>query len=349
MPRSALSRTTSLGLRAGDWVVVRPKQEILDTLDKTGRLDGLPFQPEMFAFCGRKLQVFKAAHKTCDSSDHRTGGRRMFDTVHLRGARCDGSLHDGCQADCVFFWKEAWLSRVDKPAPPIPPSRAGCTEGDVVRAAQSAASEPNDPTWVCQTTAVYEASDLLHWWDVRQYVRDVTSRNHSAWYMIKLLLLAGYRRLVAVGVGYRTLVGLYDGFQKIRGGKPFPIITCQLPAGSPTPVENLGLQPGEWVEVKSKEQIARTLAPGGFNRGMRYDPEMLQYSGGRYRVERRVEKIINEKNGKMGRMKTPAIQLEDVYCRATCTELRIGCPRASSTYWREIWLKRSEPPPPRQS
>ncbi len=344
MPRSALSKKARLGLRAGDWVVVRSKQEILATLDEAGRFDGLPFQPEMFAFCERKLQVFKAAHKTCDSTDHRTGGRRMYDTVHLQAARCDGSLHDGCQADCVFFWKEAWLKRADGTGPALPLSVAGCTEAAVMRACQTPSSDPADPTWVCQTTAVYEASDPLAWWDVRQYLRDVATRNHTAWHMIKLLLFGGYRAIVALGIGYRALVGFYDAVQKVRGGKPFPIINGALAQGVSTPVDNLNLQPGEWVEVKSRDEIAATITVAGVNRGLRYDLEMLQYSGERYRVERRVEKIINEKNGKMGRMKTPAIQLENVYCRATCTPLRLGCPRASSTYWREIWLKRSTPP-----
>jgi hypothetical protein len=46
----------------------------------------------------------------------------------------------------------------------------------------------------------------------------------------------------------------------------------------------------------------------------------------------------------MMEMKSACIQLEDVYCRAECTEKRIGCPRASNTYWREIWLKRVDGP-----
>ena len=54
-------------------------------------MDGLPFQPEMFAYCGRRMRVAKTAHKTCDSTPHRTGGRRMYDAVHLEGARCDGA------------------------------------------------------------------------------------------------------------------------------------------------------------------------------------------------------------------------------------------------------------------
>src|SRR5262245_7050350 len=35
----------------GDWVEVRSKEEILRTLDKSGRLEGLPFMPQMFQYC----------------------------------------------------------------------------------------------------------------------------------------------------------------------------------------------------------------------------------------------------------------------------------------------------------
>lgn len=345
MARSRLSKQMSLGLHAGDWVVVRGKEEILATLDAQCRLDGLPFQPEMLAFCGKRLRVYKTAHKTCDSTVHRSGGRRMHDTVHLEGARCDGALHDGCQADCVFFWKEAWLQRSgDVPVRPVPGLGSGPNENDVLRATHAPGSDAADPTWVCQTTAVYEASEPLRWWDMRQYVRDITSGNHSAWHMCKLLTLAGYRKLVHLGVGYRFWVAAYDALQRLRGGRPFPAIAGQVPNGQPTPAEALALQPGEWVEVKTPAEIAKTITLAGFNRGMRHDPEMLKYCSARFRVQARVNKLIHEKNGKMTTMKTPCIQLENVYCRAELTEYRLGCPRASSTYWREIWLKRVDPP-----
>lgn len=342
MERTALTWPSRLGLRAGDWVCVRSAEEILATLDEYGRLDGLPFQPEMFVFCGRRMRVSKVAHKTCDNI-MKTGGRRMTDAVHLHDARCDGAAHGGCQADCVFFWKEAWLKRDGEPRSErasLPPSLID--QAGVMRAARAPgqpADDP-DPTWVCQTTALYEATTLLHWWDIRQYVRDVTTGNHSAWHMIKLLLAAGYRHLAGFGVGYRALIRLYDAFQKLRGGKPFPEASGRIPDGQPTPTEILNLQPGEWVEVKSRDEILATITRSGFNRGMRYDLEMLKYSGGRYRVQMRVDRLVHEQTGKMVHIKNPCIQLEDVYCRAECTTKRLGCPRASNTYWREIWLKR---------
>src|SRR6266852_5081544 len=103
-------------LSVGDWVEVRSKDEILRTLDGNGRLDGMPFMPEMFKFCGQRFQVYKRAHKTCDyttPAPNRT--RRLDRTVHLE-TRCDGAAHDGCQADCLLYWKEAWLKPVSRKA-----------------------------------------------------------------------------------------------------------------------------------------------------------------------------------------------------------------------------------------
>lgn len=331
-----------LGLHAGDWVVVRSKEEILGTLDGDGCLDALPFQPEMLAYCGRRLRVAKVAHKTCDNI-RKTGGRRMRDAVHLEGSRCDGSAHGGCQADCVFFWKEVWLRRAD---PPTGPEKDLVTTAPPVetlvqlRTRTRETENSDDPTWICHVTTLYDATTLLKWWDVRQYIRDVTSGNHTAWYMIKLLTAAMYRKFVAFGRGHRVKIGFYNWFQRLTGGKPYPVVNGQIPSGGKTPTEILNLQPGELVEVKSPEEIDATITPDGFNRGMRYDMEMRKYSGERHRVEMRVDRLIDEKTGKMLQMKSPCIQLEDVYCRAQCTDRRLGCPRASNTYWREIWLKR---------
>lgn len=334
-----------LGLHAGDWVVVRSREEILATLDENARYDELPFQPEMLAYCGRRLRVAKMAHKTCDNI-HKTRGRRMLDAVHLEGARCDGVLHGGCQADCVFFWKEAWLKRADDTSmAPAAHTARGCSEEAVrVRARAPGSEHADDPVWVCQTTALYDATTLLHWWDIRQYIWDVTSGNHTAWHMIKLLMAGSYRNFVARGPGWALKIAFYNRLMKLTGGHPFPLVPAKLPDGARTPTEILDLRPGEWVQIKSPEEIGETITDSGFNRGMRYDQELHKYSGGVYKVQMRVNRLINEQTGKMMEMKNPCIQLEDVYCRAECAPKRLGCPRASNTYWREIWLRRVPPP-----
>lgn len=344
MHREMSPTPVKLGLRAGDEVIVRSKEEILATLDEHACLEGLPFQPEMLAFCGRRMRVAKVAHKTCDNI-RKTGGRRMRNAVHLEGGRCDGSAHGGCQADCVFFWKEAWLRR-DEDAALNPATVGHCTNAIVSAAASVPGSEDETgPIWVCQTTRLFEATTFLPWWDARQYVRDVTSGNHSASHIARILIFAVYGKVVEIGIGYRFLVWLFNRFQRLRGGKPFPVGEGTIPEGQRTPSEQLDLQPGEWVEVRPQEEILATISRRtGMNRGMRYDMEMSKYCGEQYRVQMRVDRLINEVSGRMMVMKNPCIQLEGVYCRAECTPKRLGCPRASNTYWREIWLRRVDGP-----
>lgn len=120
-------------------VEVRSKEEILKTLDRKGQLNGLPFMPQMFEFCGRRLRVYKRAHKTCDTvNDYK--GRWMDSAVHLEGIRCDGQAYGGCQAACLIYWKEAWLKRAAEPylpdsssskAPRELASTSGITQEDV--------------------------------------------------------------------------------------------------------------------------------------------------------------------------------------------------------------------------
>jgi hypothetical protein len=95
----------------GQWVEVRSMEEILSTLDRRGRLEGLPFMPQMFRYCGQRFRVYKRAHKTCDTvNDYK--GRRMNRAVHLDGIRCDGQAYGGCRAggNGAFLW--AFVSRL---------------------------------------------------------------------------------------------------------------------------------------------------------------------------------------------------------------------------------------------
>ena len=120
-------------------VEVRSKEGILKTLDRKGQLNGLPFMPQMFEFCGRRLRVYKRAHKTCDTVKTYKG-RWMDSAVHLEGIRCDRQAYGGCQAACLIYWKEAWLKRAAEPylpdsssskAPRELGSTSGITQEDV--------------------------------------------------------------------------------------------------------------------------------------------------------------------------------------------------------------------------
>ncbi|MBW8888094.1 MAG: hypothetical protein JF616_10100 [Fibrobacteres bacterium] len=338
-----------LGLKAGEWVIVRPKEEILATLDSRSRLEGMPFQPEMLVYCGRRFRVGKVAHKTCDTVN-KTGSRRVANAVHLEGIRCDGGAHGGCQAGCLLFWKEAWLKRADGPARTIPMRRpaveaksAPCAEATVWASAVAPGSQPADANtiWVCQATALPEMTRPLRWWDIRQYLMDVWTRNHSPGRVLKMLAFGTFRNLLRLRSMQGFLLRAYDGFQRIRGGRPYPHAKGTIPLDRATPHQELGLKAGDTVRVKSPEEIRATLNVQGRNRGMWFDQEMVKYCGNRYTVEMRVERLIDETTGKMLAMKYPCIQLKGVTCAGECTADRLGCPRGINAYWREIWLQRA--------
>lgn len=348
--------TTSSKLRVGDWVEIRSKDEILSTLDSNGQLDGMPFMPEMFAFCGRRFQVYKRAHKTCDTI-FPVRGRRVDHAVHL-DTRCDGSAHGGCQAGCLLFWKEAWLkpvSRNSEPSPVHSESQAvsrtkqalrseGCTESTVE--ARAAIADPNGgtPTYVCQATQLPYATSTLEWWEFSQYFEDYGSGNVGLWQIVcgGIYFLYYWLSRAGIGVG-RPMRWFYDTFHPLWRGTPFPRKTGTIPEGQSTPLKVLNLQPGELVRIKPHQEILKTLDTRSRNRGLYFDAEEVPYCGTTQRVLRRVDRIVNERTGKMREMKTPCVVLDSVICRSRYSECRLFCPRSIYAYWREIWLERVEP------
>ena len=339
-------------LHVGDLVEVRSREDILASLDTNGRLDELPFMPQMFQYCGKRFKVFKRAHKTCDTVNP-VAGRRVLNAVHL-DLRCDGKAFAGCQANCLIFWKEAWLKPISKGSADrlvhskvdridTPKKKTSCTEEDVWAA--TCAHDPkaaDKERYFCQATQLPYYTSRLPWWDVRQYLEDYTSGNIS---LRRLLVGFVYICYYHLTLAKRHRIGrparwLYDQFQALRGGMPFPRRRGTIPAGELTPVCSLDLQPGELVRVKPYKQILSTLDTHVLNRGMVFDAEMVPYCGNVYRVRTKVERFVNEKTGRMNRLKTPAVILEGVWCRSRYSNCRMFCPRSIYSWWREIWLER---------
>jgi hypothetical protein len=337
----------------GDYVEVRSKEEILATLDKSGRLANLPFMPEMLEFCGQRFRVSKRAHKTCDPPNG-MHGRRLADAVHLDQLRCSGNAHGGCEAGCLLFWKTAWLRRVEtgEMQPPTSPSATArpegggqCSEEEVVAATLRRAEDgdASEPAYVCQSTEVRAATEPLHWWDVRQYVEDYGSGNVHVSRMVASSCASVFHEIATAGLGLGSAVRwIYDLFQRARGGTPYPWRRGRLARGTRTPSSSLNLQPGQMVRVKNYDEILGTLDASGHNRGMAFDAEMVPYCGGTYRVLKRVTKIINERTGRMQLLKNDCVVLQDVVCHACYARHRKFCPRAIFAYWREVWLERAE-------
>jgi len=313
-------------------VEVRSAAEILATLDEKGELDSLPFMPEMLQFCGQQLRVSHRADKTCDTIAN-YHARRMYRTVHLEQTRCDGSGHGGCQAGCLLFWKEAWLKRTQAKGGAVALVQLKMrnqTDGTMDDADQalndllarvSRTTDEKGVRYFCQATELLRASEPLPWWDVRQYLRDIGTRNVSPGQFLR-----GYGFAVYAMVR-RTL----------RAPRNFPYFGGKL---TTTPSEKLDLQPGELVQVKSRREIYATLDTSSKNRGLYYDVEMWRFSGRTFRVLRRVDQIVNEKNGRMIKLPNGCVILDGVYCSGERSTHRLFCQRSIFSYWREIWLRR---------
>jgi len=321
-------------LRVGDVVEVLSPAEILATLDEKGEFENLQFMPEMLQFCGQRMTVHKVAHKLCEITSGRGGMHWMNNAVHLTGARCSGQAHGGCQTACLLYWKEAWLRPVpQEEAQAAPPRAPSATSVDTSILDKATRKEPDlDGTerFACQATEILRAApSQLRFWDVEQYVADLKSGNAGVFAVLRSLMF--------------RLFNIYQGLSRrflprwlwIRDGLAWGFVKGR--AVGRTPTAHLDLEVGEFVRIKSKDEIAATLDSRNLNRGMGFEEEMARYCGKTARVLRRVDRCIDEKTGKLLTMKNPCIVLDGVACAGV---YHANCPKGYLPFWREVWLER---------
>jgi hypothetical protein len=295
----------------GDVVRVRPWPEIVSTLDTDGKLDGLPFMPEMLAYCGHCFTVTKRLERTCE--ENAGGMRRIRNAVFLGSMRCSGSAHDECQKACRIFWKEEWLQKID--------SSYKTLDGvDVsVEKHYPYVFRLENGQYICQSTELIGATSRLPIYDLGVFLRDIRARTYTPSRLARILIYAVYLR-----------------FRRLVTGRSYQVLEGQR---SKTPSESLNLHPGEIVRVKSSKEIASTLDSHGKNRGLAFSVEMLPFCNRTFRVLKRLERTIHEPTRKLIHLDNTVI-LEDVICDG-CHILRGGCPRETYHFWREIWLERA--------
>jgi hypothetical protein len=67
---------------------------------------------------------------------------------------------------------------------------------------------------------------------------------------------------------------------------------------------------------------------------------MTRYLGSVHRVAEVVERIIDERKGKMVHLDRTVV-LDRVFCQGLCNK---ACPRQNPLFWREAWLERVAAP-----
>jgi len=329
------------GYQRGDVVEVKSFNEILSSLDAEGKLEGMPFMPEMARYCGRRFHVNRRANKTCVEGFPL---RRLERTVFLEGLRCDGSAHDGCQRGCTLFWKEAWLRPCGGDVPPARTrhaprdARPHAEREEYLGEEAAAGNHPcrsvedlptrKDDRFFCQSTELAEATlgDFPRW-NLRHYLRDLVRGEITLPWLARMIW-----RSVQNKVRRRLGLGLIE---HVEGCQPDP------------PRGDLDLQPGQWVEVKSAAEIRTLIDAEGKNHGLSFELEMLQHCGRRCQVAYPIRKVILEEPGRQATGKmvalTNTVVLEGVACRGLCMK---NCPRANFFWWREAWLRRVMPQKP---
>jgi hypothetical protein len=101
----------------------------------------------------------------------------------------------------------------------------------------------------------------------------------------------------------------------------------------------LDLRVGEVVEVRSQEEILATLDERVELDGLPFMPEMLQFCGRRFRVDKRAMKLCDTINGGGMHRMDHAVHLQGVRCDG---QAHGGCQAACLVYWKEAWLRRAD-------
>ena len=97
---------------------------------------------------------------------------------------------------------------------------------------------------------------------------------------------------------------------------------------------------GDLVEVKTPGEIVQTLDAEGASDGLPFMPEMLKFSGQRFRVSGRALTICFSGPGSPRGFRTDdVVTLDDVRCSG---EAHDGCQKACRIFWREAWLRKVE-------
>jgi len=103
----------------------------------------------------------------------------------------------------------------------------------------------------------------------------------------------------------------------------------------------LDLKVGDVVVVRSEAEILATLDERGELDALPFMPEMLQFCGKRFTVDKVAHKLCDTMTRSGMRRMRDAVHLDGVRCDG---EAHGGCQTACLFYWKEAWLERADGP-----
>ena len=108
--------TLETNLKIGEWVRVKPVEEILETLDKSNKNRGLWFDAEMTQYCGKEFRVVRRVSRIINE---KSGKMMSFKNpcIGLENAYCQGRFTKHrlfCPRRNLSYWRELWLDRLSE-------------------------------------------------------------------------------------------------------------------------------------------------------------------------------------------------------------------------------------------
>jgi hypothetical protein len=101
-------------LMVGDIVQILSMEEIMLTLDEHRETEHVWFMPWMAKFCGMKVEVAKRVNFIFDERAWKM--LKCKNLVILGQLACNGNdlyRRSGCDRNCLYFWKEKWLKKIE--------------------------------------------------------------------------------------------------------------------------------------------------------------------------------------------------------------------------------------------
>ena len=111
-------------------------------------------------------------------------------------------------------------------------------------------------------------------------------------------------------------------------------------ANSTLAPDSTKLQPGDWVRVRSREEIQATLNSWKELKGCAFLDEMWQYCDTRQQVLQSMQRFLDERDYQVKKCKG-VVLLNGVICHGTPVFGR--CDRCCHLFWRDEWLEQINP------
>jgi len=99
------------------------------------------------------------------------------------------------------------------------------------------------------------------------------------------------------------------------------------------------IRPGDWVKVRSKDEIRRMLDDQKKYKGCRFMREMSEHCGKTYKVFKVIDYFFDEARQKMCKCRDTVI-LEGVVCSGRQRLYKVSCDRNCFFFWQVAWLEK---------